>query len=400
MLRMPIPLPFEVVASPDRSFGNRGTLWSGIPFRKKNPVTAQETIHYVGGTAVGLHLLSSGSVSLVMEGWEYTEPWEDPVLSVRLVRFPPDGSPQEYGRSDGTLVLDILQHPKVTVLVAGCTTATGAFAALVAEPGEPTYSYVIYTVVSADVPLLNAQVTRRSVSANCVLEPQNRALPFKLGMAPAGAYIGIVSTRDTRVRVADLQGAGTICRDVDLAGSPTLPGLHHFEVASVRFDARSGAATIALTAFLNHPSVGSTSVGAVLRLLTDGSRDASFGDNGLWVSPLMLGYRDFVCAGEAHGIVAGVVGRRAVVFAHDPSDGTLDTSFGDGGLADFNLGAPLSAPVTASGSGWIYVFAQRVPTQADRAADLRTAGCRFHVTRAAADFGHVDTSWGVAGVVT
>ena len=145
----------------------------------------------------------------------------------------------------------------------------------------------------------------------------------------------------------------------DLAGTPSLPGLVRVEVASVRFN--GGAASIALTADLNHPGVGATSVGAILRIRADGTRDINFGENGIWASPLGVGNRDFVCAGEVPGGLAGCVGRRAVAFAIDPNGTDLDPSFADSGVAEHDLGGPLAGPVMAFDASGVTIFAERVP---------------------------------------
>jgi hypothetical protein len=166
----------------------------------------------------------------------------------------------------------------------------------------------------------------------------------------------------------------------------------------VRFN--GGSASIAFTAYLNHPGLGATSVAAILRIFADGTRDVNFGYDGLWVSPLQLGYHGFVCAGETNGVVAGCVERRAVLFAIGPGVQGLDTSFGVDGIAEQDLGGPLSDPVTGSDSDGVYVFGQRVPNQADTAGDLRTVGCRFHRVPGSIDDGTVDSAWGITGMVT
>jgi hypothetical protein len=138
----------------------------------------------------------------------------------------------------------------------------------------------------------------------------------------------------------------------------------------------------------------------VLQLLADGTRDVTFGENGLWVSSLGIGQRGFICAGEADGFVAGCVDRRAMVFAVAPNGIELDTEFGDGGVAEHNLGGPVASPVAASDGSHVYLFAQHVSAVGSLASDNLAVGCRFRTVPGASGYGQVDTGWGPAGTVT
>ena len=164
-------------------------------------------------------------------------------------------------------------------------------------------------------------------------------------IATDGTDLGIASSWGTRVAVVVLHGSSSTPRSFDLAGTPSLPGLVRVEVASVRFN--GGAASIALTAHLDHPKISTTSVGAILRIRADGTHDVNFGWDGIWVSPLGVGHRDLVCAGEAPAAWRGVSGGRTVAFAIDPNGTGLDQSFADSGVAEHDLGGPLAGPVMA-----------------------------------------------------
>ncbi len=390
----------------DRTFGNRGTLWSGMAYLYQGAYSTYEATHTVGGFTTGVHLLPTGSVGLVVGGWTYQPPPANPAAvdqserfsTVKLVVFPPDGAPQERLRWDGTRIYDVSESRRMALSVASCSASNGDVAVLVRQVPIRQNAYLPWEYTLCLMTPAGHRETTQAVLPGWLHDTFGPLDPGSVRLAADGADLAIVSSRDTRVRITVLRAAGTVPLDVDLVGSPALPGLIRLQVASVRFNA--GAASIALTAHLNHPGIGATSVGAVLRVLADGSRDIGFGDNGLWVSPLMSGYRGFVCAGETAGVLVGCVERRAVLFAIDPSGSGLDSSFGNGGIAEQDLSGTLADPVTTSDGSGVYVFAQRLQTQADKAGDLRTAGCRFRWAPGSSDHGAVDATWGTAGTVT
>ncbi|MBZ4423329.1 delta-60 repeat domain-containing protein [Myxococcus sp. RHSTA-1-4] len=395
----------------DRTFGNRGTLWSAMALLYQDFYSAYEATHSVGGFATGVHLLGTGSACLVVGGWTYEPvpllglPGQDPLKrfsTVKLLMFPPDGAPRERPRVDGTLSYDISEGRRMTMPVASCSEPSGGVAVLIRQVPLRQNAFLPWEYWVCFMTSSGHVASRQAIFPGWLHDPLELPLAGSVRMAADGDGLGIVSSLETSVRITLLRGAGTVLQDIELAGSPALPGLVRLEVASVRFHA--GSASIALTAYLNHPGVGSTSVGVLLRVLADGRRDSGFGDNGLWVSPLTRDSRGFVCAGEAEGGLAGCVGRRAVVFGVDPNGspfgGGLDPSFGNSGIAEQELGGPLAAPVVASDGSGVYVFAQRVPTRADAAGDLRTAGCRFRWAPGSAGHGAVDAGWGAAGTVT
>ena len=394
-------------AGPDRTFGNRGTTWSGVAEPHDNDRLAEAEMHYVGGTTVGLHVLSTGAPCLVVWGWRYAEIWETSETLARLVRFPIDGTPEENLRFDGTRNFDLSEAGLPSDPLASCTTATGEIAVLIRQGppggqppggGPPVNTYALATIdPRVEIPT----VRRQTVAAGLLYDPAGAPRPRAIRMARDGPDLWIASARNRTIRVAKV-ATGSQPFDIDLAGTPVLPGLIRFEVASVRV--AGGAATIGLTAYLDHPGVGATSLGAVLRVRADGSRDPSFADNGLWVSPIGVGSRGFVCAAEQDGYVAGAVDRRAVVFAPDPFDTSgegLDGTFAGGGMAERDLGGPLADPVAVADASGIYVFAQRVPTPATSAgADLRSVGIRFRLAPGTAEHGTPDPSWASGSTMT
>lgn len=389
----------------DPSFGNRGTLWSGMPSLHRRDTGAmplfappEDEYHYLGGTSFALHLSNSGSVDLVVWGWDKEFPANKLFSSVRLVKFPSDGLPREYLRNDGTSIIAVSQIGQMAYPLASCRTTNGALAVLIREGREQRIglpyqsSYAVYIIdPAAQLP----QATQQAVDAGWLHDTTELLLSGTVRMALDNTDLAIVSSNKTRIRLTRMRPAGTVPQDIDLAGTRRLPGLVRLEVASVRFNA--GTATISLTAYLNHPGVGATSLGAVLRLLADGSRDTTFGDSGLWVSPLDRDYRGFICAGEMAGIIAGCVERRVLAFGLDPSgaglNNGLNNSFGDGGITEYDLGGSLSQPIMTSDNSHIYIFAQR-------SSDLRAVGCRFYMLPGATNWGHLDDSWGSNGKVT
>ena len=391
---------------PDKTFGNRGTLWSGMAVLFESGFTDDQYVHTLGGFTTGVHVLPNGSACLVVGGWSYFPPPATPGVddkvrrytTVKLVVFPPDGSPQERLRWDGTRIHNVSESQRDGFALASCSTPTGDVAVLLRQdsvkPFSPNPSEYTMCIVS---PAGQVQ-SRDVVSPQWLYDAVNGNPAGTVRIATDGTDLGIASSWGSRLAVVLLHGAGSTPRSFDLAGTPSLPGLVRVEVASVRFN--GGAASIALTAHLNHPGVGATSVGAILRIRADGTRDVNFGENGIWASPLGVGYRDFICAGETAGGLAGCVGRRAVAFAIDPNGIDLDQSFAGSGVAEHDLGGPLADPVLASDASGMTIFAQRVPRQADRAGDLRTAGCRFQWAPGSPNHGAVDGSFGVAGTAT
>jgi hypothetical protein len=389
------------LAFADRTFGNRGTLWTAVPDVFQDQFTGEKETHLVGGTTVGLQILNDGSVCLIVWGWEFGRPWQPGNTAVRMVRFPVDGGPRELDRGDGTAIGLISEEGRMSDPLATCATANNDLAVLIRQApegnGPGAWSYAICTVASSTQ---LGTITRRHVDPSWLYDTLGTQPAGSTRMAADGAGFALASSRGTRVRFAMIGAAGAAPRDIDLASAPALPGLVRLEVASLRLSA--GRAIIALTAHLNHtlPAIGATSVGALLQLLTDGTPDVTFGDNGLWVSPLVSGQRGFSCAGEADGFVAGCVDRRALVFAVAPNGIELDDEFGGGGVAEHDLGGRIASPVAAFDGSHAYLFAQHVPAVGSTASDYLTVGCRFRTVPGASNYGHVDTGWGPAGTVT
>jgi hypothetical protein len=387
------------LAFADRTFGNRGTLWTGVPDMFQDQFTGEKETHLVGGTTVGLQILNDGSVCLIAWGWEFGRPWQQGNTAVRMVRFPVDGAPQEIDRGDGTGIRLISEEGRMSDPLATCPTANNDVAVLIRQApegnGPGAWSYAICTMAG---PTQLGTITKKQVDSSWLYDTLATQPVGSTRMAADGAGFAVASSRGTRVRFTMIGAMGAAPRDIDLASAPALPGLVRLEVASLRLSA--GRAVIALTAHLNHPGVGATSVGALLQLLTDGTPDVTFGENGLWVSPLAIGQRGFSCAGEANGFVAGCVDRRAMVFAVAPNGIDLDYDFGDGGVAEHDLGGPVASPVTASDGSHVYLFAQHVPVVGSTASDNLAVGCRFRTAPGATGYGHVDSGWGPAGTVT
>ena len=125
----------------DRTYGNRGTLWSGMAYLYQGAYSTYEATHTVGGFTTGVHLLPTGSVGLVVGGWTYQPPPANPAAvdqserfsTVKLVVFPPDGAPQERLRWDGTRIYDVSESRRMALSVASCSASNGDVAVLVRQ---------------------------------------------------------------------------------------------------------------------------------------------------------------------------------------------------------------------------------------------------------------------------
>ncbi len=364
----------------DRTFGSTGSIWTGVPTERRDYLGAITGTVFPGGTAVGLALDPSGP-NVVVEGLR--PGGLDQMTRVVCVRFPPDGHPAEVGRWDGTLVTPVSTGEWATALAA-CTAPTGGTAVLVRELQPPAYTlatarYSIRVVtVSASAAGVSSDIP---VSAAALLD--SHVPSFRV--VPDGAGYCVVSADADRVLVAVIppQGPPAVAHGIQLGGPGTaLPGLVRFDIASIRID--GSWLSIAGTAYLDHPSIGPVSLGAVLRVSRGGARDTPFGDDGLWVSPLTVQYRQFVCAGEFPGGIAGIQGTDVIAFGIAPGGDGLDDPFAVGGVLQRNLGGDLSSPVTTDDGNGTFVFARR--------GDGRIAGCRFDRQ------GTVDAAFGDAGL--
>jgi len=371
----------------DRAFGSSGSIWSGIPTERKDYFGAVTGTLFPGGTAVGLTLDPSGP-TLIVEGLRPEA--LDPMTRVVTVRFSPDGHPAEAGRWDGALGFTVSTGDWANAL-ATCPAPTGGTAVLLRELQPPAY-----TLATARYAIRVVFYSSNAVGVSSGIPVEATALfdshgPVSYRLIPDGTSYIAVSAEADQLRVAVLtpQGAATVAPTIQLGGPGTaLPGLYRLDLASVRVD--GGALSPALTAYLQHPAIGASSVGAVLRVSRSGVRDSSFGDNGLWVGPLTNQYRQFVCACEFPGGVVGIQGTDMVAFGIAPGGAGefagLDDRFAVSGVLQRSFGGGLSSPVAADDGNHTFLFARR--------QDSRIVGCRFDRQ------GIVDTAFGTAGLAT
>jgi hypothetical protein len=379
----------------DRTFGNPGTIWTGVP--EEIQVSGQQyEIHYVGGTAVGLHAGASGP-SLVAWGpspqffYQFTlNRW----TRVFLKEFPADGQPREKDMGGHQL---LSQSGAQAIPVASCDLPDGSLAVLMEIQGT--------TSTASRRPIL-------SVSKGSLASFSQMDIPLRgtwlfpaLNLPPGGdvsmaAYmttlgqvaLAIVSTRRDRLRVALLLDK----RNYLIRRRPTrltpilvqdftfsdardirLPGLRRLEIASVRFiepeePVTSARLSVTFTAYLDLPGRGNATQGAIFRLALDGQPDVSFGLRGLWLTPLTDQFRQFICAGEFDGGIVGTQYTEAIAFGV-PRNGTgLNELFGVDGIFQQTLGGGvIGTPVTADDGQMTYLFTQR-------GTDTATVGCRFN----------------------
>jgi uncharacterized delta-60 repeat protein len=384
-----------IAGVPDRTFGNVGTIWSGIPTPFKLPLKEDSHPAYVGGTAVGVHLLDllGDAPALVVQGWAQDESRQSWLTSALAVVPPPDGAPQEVGLSTGTRLYSLGPRGMRAEPIASCNGPAGTLGVLVRAAGRTgAWDYSLRTV-AATGPLDEWRVKR-----TWLFEPTSVPPSGNVRIALAGGALVIVSTRWEQlcITVAQLGGAAQTKKLTLRTPGKSLRGLTRLTVASVRV--WGSTLSVALTAERTDPVVGDVSQGvlAKVRMGSTIALDKRFGNGGLWVSPILATGHGFVCGGETSRGLAGVAGKSAVAFGVLPDGGGLDPEFGVDGVCEVDLGGPLSSPVaTNDRNEFIYVFAQR-------RSDLKTVGCRIRVRTGLFPVpnGTQDPTFGTNGMVT
>jgi uncharacterized delta-60 repeat protein len=349
-----------IAGVPDRSFGNVGTIWSGVPTPFKLPLYDDSHPAYVGGTAIGVHFLNSSGdepPGLVVQGWVQDESRQSWLTSALVVVPPMDGAPQEVGLSTGTQLYSLGPSGRRAEPVASCIgPAWTTMGVLVRAAGRTgAWDYSLRTVAAAG-PIEDWPVKRTWLFEPTAIPPSGN-----VRIALAGGALVIVSTQWEQlcVTVAQLGGASQTKKLALGTAGKALRGLTRLTVASVRV--WGSMLSVALTAERTDPVVGAVSQGilAKVRLGSTIALDGSFGKGGLWVSPILKSH-EFVCGGET------------------------------------SLGGPLSSPVaTNDRNEFIYVFAQR-------RSDLKTVGCRIRVRTGLfwVPNGTQDPNFGTNGTVT
>ena len=367
----------------DRNFGSSGSIWSGVPTEGRDYFGGATGTFLLGGTAVGMALDPAGPIVLV----EGLRPGAlEQMTRVVAVRFPTDGHPAEVGRWDGALVIEVSTGGWATAL-ATCQAPAGGAAVLLRELMPPAYTlagarYAIRVAtysqttagISAEIPL----------TAAAIFDTHG---PVAVRLVPDGSGYVAVSTEADRVRIAAIsaQGDASVAPTIRLGGPGTaLPGLTRLGMSSIRVDGRW--LSIAFTAYLQHPGIGASTVGGLLRVDRSGAPDPLFGDDGVWVSPLTNQIRNFLCASEFPGGIVGIQGTDVLAFGIAPGGADLNDPFAESGILQQTLGGGLSSPVTADDGSHTFLFARR--------QDGRMVGCRFDRQ------GTLDPTFGAAGIST
>jgi hypothetical protein len=392
-------IPFRRLIGGERetSYGGVGSHWSPMPLEYRY---ASYTIfdpgtewHFVGGQARGLHMLVGGSPALVVQGWSWSLGGLESRRTVALAR----SSKVEGDLLDGMRTAVISEEGRDTDFLASCQASATQFAVLTrAFPANQRPGPTDYSLLTLDgatqVALVN--IARRAIPPAWLRDGSSGV---RIASLRGGLVIASASGPHLRLAISPATDLPVV-RDFEL-GTPggQLSGLTGLFPASIRFTATGLSLT--LTAERTLPGLGAVSQGVLLRLHGDGSPDTSFGvdGDGLWVSPLDPGHREFRCAGETSRGIAGREGRRVVLYGvtadggrsapGDPVPG-LDSSFGVDGIAEADLGAPLRACVVSGDSSATYAFAQRTPA----AGDPQLVGARFDTSG-----GH-DPGFGAGGV--
>ncbi len=370
----------------NRNFGDAGLIWTANP----RDVTQHSQFwdpdqRYLGGSAVGVLADPSGPAVVC---WGRSPERGTAYPEVFIAAFPANGAPAPEFTAAGTIITRISEQGLAATPLA-CCDAPGGGAVLLRhqserQVGPGAVRFDIRQVRPAQVGW--SVVTTIPVHASGLVDPGADPSPSPVQMISIAAGFVVVSAGTRSARVAQVDQAGTTtAHDLPLGGpGSALPGLVDLGVASVGFDGTW--LSIALTAQLNHPGIGAASVGAILRVTPGGARDAGFGDNGLWVGPISLQLRNFVCVAGFPHCVVGFQDRDQELIAIAPGPGgtDLDDTFGVGGILRFPLGAkPIRSAAAVDDGNYSYFFAR---------VDERIAGCRFDRG------GQVATSFGVAGI--
>lgn len=382
----------------DTSYGGVGSHWSPMPVEYRY---ASYTIfdpgtewHFVGGKALGLHMLAGGSPCLVVQGWSWTLGGLESRRTVALAR----SSKVEGDLLEGMRSAVISEEGRDTDFLTSCQSSATQFAVLVrALPANRMPGPSDYSLLSIDGATQVAQV---NVARRAIPPAWLRDGSGGMRMASQRGGIVIASASGPHLRLAISPATDLpVVRDFEL-GAPggQLSGLTGLFPASIRYT--GSGLSLAMTAERTLPGLGPVSQGVLLRLSGDGSPDQSFGPDagGLWVSPLDQTHREFRCAGETNRGIAGREGRRVVLYgivaeggrypqSGDP-EGGLDASFGTDGVAEADLGAPLRACVVTGDASATYAFAQRTPA----AGGPQLVGARFDAG------GERDAGFGDGGV--
>lgn len=431
------------MVSPNRDFGNAGALWTAVPTTFNGhgqgqwPDSGEIETHLLGATATGVHLAQNGVPCLV--AWQWTMGSRaTPHTRVLLFRFFANGSWDEWQGRLGSY--NVLTEPeRMGEPLASCSGPGQSVAVLVREVGtDGSTQYRLIRQFPHLFPTSTGPHESLPIPTAWLHPPQgvfesgNAKLAFDTADVVAAGRFVIASSLQGQLRVTVVQPLGPAqAYDFRLGETaPLLAGLVRLDIASVRLQA--GAISIAFTAHRNAPGAGGVSQGAILRLLPDGTPAPSFGENGLWVSPLTQQHRAFLCAGEFSRGLVGVEGSNAIAFAVAPGGAggeALDATFGTDGEARIDLGGPLASPLAAQDPGDVYipeitlsanggpgfpgfgtfdpaaatvfepqtsrVIVRPVYLFARRTSDGTIVGCRFEP-----ELGRADDGFGANGVVT
>ena len=362
----------------DRSFGQFGFLFSEIP--------AGGYLQALSiGTRPGLELVVSSWGASMIDG-----------TSLQMVTFPGDGHPAAPDMSDGTWHSTLSPNGGWSEYVDSSPLPQNELLLLVREAPAPPrppapWTYIlrfVSTVPTQDIP----------VPSYLLIEPST-APPtgnVKLQVDPFNANrLALVSSHGGKLRVTIATlGQQLIATPTDFSSvlPPALPNVF----VQLRVDSLTWAGNSLFIAMTGWRTSGD-SQGLVFRVAISGttaSRDATYGDDGLWQSSL-ANYKNFRATRYSANVLVGTAGSKLVAFGikHDGQD--LDTSFGSAGICEFDLGGTLNNRVVAAQdrNQWIYVFAQR--------QDLSTVGARIMVSTPFLPVanGAIDSSFGANGVV-
>jgi uncharacterized delta-60 repeat protein len=355
----------------DMPFGDTGSIWTTNPETRPGAwdaaglVRLDET-HYVGGDALSCHMTADGP-AVVFTSWSADEwfvvppgsptpPTDGDRLVVSSAHFGSAGRPGAEQTDRAPRIVTLSPAGTNAWVLATCSDPGGqpmVLMRLTAVSGTwtpPAYRVVVDTA---------AGLRSIPVAMSSVFDPPSTVRPMgNVRLAAAGADIVIVSTYADQVLFCRIDAAGNATvRTTHIGGAGSvLPGIIRLTVASLQ--PAGPAWSLAMTADLDLPGLGAVSAPALLRLTADGAIDTSFGDGGLWRSPITNVYRQVSCIGAFERGVVGYQGADVLAFANGSGGDDLDDTFGDSGTLTLPFAAGILSAVMGTDGHSTFVFAR------------------------------------------
>jgi hypothetical protein len=264
-----------IAGAQDGTYASPGAIWSLMPRDiRVSPAIANDPgieTHFLGGRAVAVHLLAAESTCLIVAGWSHLLEGTWPRRTVTAARaiHRKDGTPDEMS------LQRLSDASQDTDAVATWPISNTQFIVMVHK--QPSDTYELW-FLDGDTQLGVANVTTLAVPPGLVLPD---ASAVRICFAAVASVAFIVSTAGSKLRFSTFPLLGPSGAH-DLTLSPAvgrLSGLTGLTVSSLRFAGNDFS--MALTAERNVPGLGGVSQGVILRLLSNGTPDPAYGEDGL-----------------------------------------------------------------------------------------------------------------------